>query len=104
VVIEALARQTQEPSTAARPLDDVAKIVPGIGNVTAVALGSGNGSVGKTLKQIDLRAQTGATVIAIERPGSAVVYPTADEALLENDVVVLTGSQEAVSAARELLR
>jgi CPA2 family monovalent cation:H+ antiporter-2 len=104
VVIEALARQTQEPASNAHPLDDVAKIVPGIGNVTAVPLGSGNGSVGKTLKQIDLRAQTGATVIAIERPGSAVVYPTADEALLENDVVVLTGSQEAVSAARELLR
>jgi CPA2 family monovalent cation:H+ antiporter-2 len=59
--------------------------------------------VGKTLKQIDLRALTGATVIAIDRGPHDVVYPDADETILAGDVLVLTGTTEAVAAARGLL-
>ena len=44
-----------------------------------------------------------ATVLAVERSGGEVVVPTADEILRENDVLVLTGTHDAVAAACDLL-
>jgi CPA2 family monovalent cation:H+ antiporter-2 len=102
VIVEALARQTRTPGDSRHP-SGAAHLVPGLENTTAVRIEPGHPSVGRTLKEIDLRGVTGATVIAIDRQAAGVVYPTADETLRENDVVVLTGSKEAVSAARTLL-
>jgi CPA2 family monovalent cation:H+ antiporter-2 len=59
--------------------------------------------VGQSLKQINLRGETGATVIAIHRPQSGVIYPTGDEILQEGDTLVLTGTGDSVSAARRIL-
>jgi CPA2 family monovalent cation:H+ antiporter-2 len=59
--------------------------------------------VGKTLKALNLRALTGATVIAIDRGAGDVVYPNADDTIEAGDVLVLTGTKDAVAAARELL-
>ena len=59
--------------------------------------------MGRTLKALNLRGLTGATVIAIDRGPEDIVYPTADEVLRSGDVLVLTGSQESVNNARDLL-
>ena len=103
VIVEALARQTRTPTDDADPQSDVAHLVPGLGNATAVRLEPGSRCLGRTLKELDLRGLTGATVIAIQRPTVGVIYPAADEALLEDDVVVLTGSKEGVATARTIL-
>ncbi len=103
VIVEALARQTRTPADQADHDATVARLVPGLGNATAVRLDTANRYIGRTLKEIDLRGLTGATVIAIERSGPGVIYPTAEEALRAHDVVVLTGSKDAVAAARAVL-
>jgi CPA2 family monovalent cation:H+ antiporter-2 len=106
VILEALARQTREQpaaETAAAPGRDLRRLVPGLGDVAAVRLSSGAPAVGRTLRDLDLRARTGAMVIAIERAPGDVLAPAADVALRESDVLVLSGAQEAVDAARALI-
>ena len=77
--------------------------LPGLGNATAVRLAASSPSIGRTLKQLDLRGLTGATVIAIDREADGVVYPTGDETLASGDTLILTGTTAAVEAAREIL-
>jgi monovalent cation:H+ antiporter-2, CPA2 family len=110
VILEALARQTQQAATgggngghAAPAPADVRQLVPGLGDPATIVLAAGAPAVGQTLKALNLRGQTGATVIAIDRGPADIVYPTAEETLREGDVLVLTGSHDAVSAARDLL-
>ena len=64
---------------------------------------AGSPAVGRTLKQINLRGLTGATVIAIDRDSADVIYPTGDEELRVGDALILTGTNEAVQAAQALL-
>ena len=64
---------------------------------------AGTPGVGRTLKQINLRGLTGATVIAIDRESDDVIYPTGDEELRVGDALILTGTNEAVQAAQTLL-
>jgi monovalent cation:H+ antiporter-2, CPA2 family len=99
VILEALAAQSASPATVAAP----AALLPGLGNATTVPLGPGSPAVGRTLKRIDLRGLTGATVIAIDRDGADVIYPTGDEELRAGDALIVTGTAEAVQAAQALL-
>jgi CPA2 family monovalent cation:H+ antiporter-2 len=55
------------------------------------------------LRELALRGRTGATVIAIRREPGETIYPSADEVLRKDDLVVLTGTQEAVEQAKQLL-
>jgi CPA2 family monovalent cation:H+ antiporter-2 len=66
-------------------------------------LGPASAAVGQTLASIDLRARTGATVLAIRRGSEALVAPTGREVLRAEDVLALAGTREAVDAARGLL-
>jgi CPA2 family monovalent cation:H+ antiporter-2 len=113
VILEALARQTHAPgagdghgagaAAAAEPREpDVGHLFPGLGAST-VHVRQGAPSAGRTLAELDLRGQTGASVIAIERDGQGILYPGARESLRPGDVLVLAGSDEAVEAARRLL-
>jgi monovalent cation:H+ antiporter-2, CPA2 family len=106
VILESLASQSQTAypggsTPAAR--EELRRLVPGLGETATVRMGANGGSVGRTLKDLDLRAQTGATVIAIERGETDLVYPTADQVLQPNDLLVLTGTEEAVALARDIL-
>ncbi|HET6923609.1 MAG TPA: cation:proton antiporter [Anaeromyxobacteraceae bacterium] len=84
-------------------LDQVRRLLPGLGEPVVVRLDPGSGAVGRTLAQIDLRGATGATVLAIARTEAGVVAPGAGERLHPGDVLALAGSHEAVEAARSLL-
>jgi CPA2 family monovalent cation:H+ antiporter-2 len=64
---------------------------------------AGAATVGKTLAELDLRCRSGATVVAIGRPGQTVTLPTGHEALQQGDVVALSGSPDAVARAKSLL-
>jgi len=44
----------------------------------------------------NLRGLTGASVIAIDRGGTNILFPPADEVLGEGDALVLTGTDEGV--------
>jgi CPA2 family monovalent cation:H+ antiporter-2 len=104
VILEAVARQGHASGgTKDEPSRDVARLVPGIGDATVVKLDRGSVGLGQTLKQMNLRGQTGASVIAIEHEGGETVYPTGDDVLRAGDTLVLTGTLEAVGTARQLL-
>jgi CPA2 family monovalent cation:H+ antiporter-2 len=100
VILEALAAQSATSSPAAQ---SPATMLPGLGNATTIAIEAGSSAEGRTLKQLTLRGLTGATVIAIDRESADVIYPTGDEELRAGDALILTGTAEAVQAARDLI-
>jgi CPA2 family monovalent cation:H+ antiporter-2 len=59
--------------------------------------------VNKTLAEINLRAQTDATIIAIVRDGKTISNPSGKEKLLGNDTIVITGTHQSVDQAFEYL-
>jgi K+/H+ antiporter YhaU regulatory subunit KhtT len=60
-------------------------------------------AVGKTLRDLDLRSRTGATIIAVVRDDTPIPSPAPDVALAAGDTLVLVGSHEQVDRAMDLL-
>lgn len=60
-------------------------------------------TTGHTLAELNLRCQTGATVVAICRGDETVVLPTGHERIEPDDVLALSGSEEALTRAMALL-
>lgn len=58
---------------------------------------------GKTLVEINLRAKTDATIIAIVREGKTISNPSGKEKILQNDTIVITGTHQSVDQAFEYL-
>jgi CPA2 family monovalent cation:H+ antiporter-2 len=100
VVVEVLGRQGESEELT---LEDVQPLLPGLGAMTPVRLGPDSPAVGKTLAALDLRARTGASVIAITRAEGGLISPTGREVLRAEDVLALAGSRESILAAREAL-
>ncbi len=94
-----LMRQPQEEAA----LDQVETVLPGFGGVASITVAASSPAIGRSLAQLDLRAKTGATVLAIARGADAgMATPSPTEPLLAGDVLALAGSDEAISAARAL--
>lgn len=92
-----------ETATLSQALDRVSVAVPGIGEPTAIRIGPRSPAVGKSLAALNLRALTGATILAVGRDAGAVIAPSGAEVLRERDVLAVAGSEQAVAAALELL-
>jgi len=60
---------------------------------------SGHPLVGITIRALNLRAKTGATVIAIKRDDELIVNPQPDTVLKEGDLLVLIGSEAQINRA-----
>lgn len=60
-------------------------------------------AAGKLIRELHLRTETGATVVAIERHGEQVVNPGPDEEVRAGDVLVLLGTREQVERARHYI-
>jgi CPA2 family monovalent cation:H+ antiporter-2 len=58
---------------------------------------------GRTLAEAQLRARTGATLVAVSRGEATAVHPAPEDVLEVGDVVCLVGSAPQISAARGLL-
>jgi CPA2 family monovalent cation:H+ antiporter-2 len=59
--------------------------------------------IARKLRDIPLRGQTGASIVAIERAGQRLINPGPDEVLLPGDRVLLLGTPEQLPAACDLL-
>jgi len=103
-VLEVLVAQSRSHQPAATKLEELRTMMPGMGEPTAFTVATGASCIGRSLKELNLRGLTGATVLAIERSNGDVVVPSADETIREQDVLVLTGTHDAVQAACQLLR
>jgi CPA2 family monovalent cation:H+ antiporter-2 len=104
-IVEALVAQSRTKAAAPPPdsLSQVSELLPGLGEPTPVRLAPESAAVGKTLAELDLRALTGATVLAITRGEQGILVPTAREVLRAGDVLALAGAHDAIDAAREIL-
>lgn len=60
-------------------------------------------AVGRSLVELDLRAATGATVLAVQRGGDVHPNPEADLRLATDDVVLVLGDGRALDAALAFL-
>lgn len=68
-----------------------------------IALPPGVSSIGKAIRALELRQASGASIIAIERGGTRIVNPPADEVLMADDLVTVFGTEDQVRQARQLL-
>lgn len=57
----------------------------------------------RSLREIPLRTQTGASIVAIERSGQRMINPGPEEVLRAGDRVLLLGQAEQLPVARDLL-
>jgi monovalent cation:H+ antiporter-2, CPA2 family len=63
----------------------------------------GEWAVGKTLAEVNLRAETGALVLAVQKSGRHITSPPADLMLAEGDVLYLVGDESDILLARNRL-
>jgi CPA2 family monovalent cation:H+ antiporter-2 len=104
VIVDALSKQSRGRGREEEAsLQQVKQLMPGLGALSAVRLRRSSPAVGQTLAELNLRALTGASVLAITREAGNVIVPTAKEILLAGDVLALTGTEEAIEAAKALL-
>ncbi len=71
--------------------------------VDNIQLSPGDPAASRTLRELDIRKNTGATVIAIARAGAANTNPGPDFMLQPDDIVVLIGGHKELDRAVELL-
>jgi CPA2 family monovalent cation:H+ antiporter-2 len=85
------------------PLGEALGVLPGFGEIVSIELSGTATAVGRSLAELDLRAKTGATVLAIARAGAGLATPSPVEPLRAGDVLAVAGSGEAIASARVLL-
>jgi CPA2 family monovalent cation:H+ antiporter-2 len=68
-----------------------------------IEIAVGSAMVNRKLREIPLRTQTGASIVAIERSGQRLINPGPDEVLLPGDRVLLLGHADQLPGARDLL-
>jgi CPA2 family monovalent cation:H+ antiporter-2 len=61
-------------------------------------------AVNQTIKELELRSKTGASVVGIYREEETIPNPTADTKLLPGDVLVLIGNGEQLKAGMQYLK
>jgi CPA2 family monovalent cation:H+ antiporter-2 len=89
-----------------RAMEQVSDALPGLGEPVPIVVDKASNAVGRSLRDVNLRGLTGATVLAIVRgtgDDSQVLVPSGQEGLRAGDVLAIAGSRDAVAAARELL-
>jgi monovalent cation:H+ antiporter-2, CPA2 family len=71
--------------------------------VRTVSLTSGCRAAGKLIRELALRTETGASIVGIERAGTAIINPGPDEELAINDQVLLLGTTTQLDDAQRFL-
>lgn len=58
--------------------------------------------IGKRIRELQLRTQTGASIVGIERKGENIINPSPDEEIHEGDQLLLVGSRAQLDASLKL--
>jgi CPA2 family monovalent cation:H+ antiporter-2 len=104
MIVEALAVTREHAVPGGGIMAEVRQLLPGIGELTQAVVGPGDAAAGKSLAELNLRGLTGASVVALCRGEERLVLPEGDEKLQVGDILALTGSQRAITAATTVLR
>jgi monovalent cation:H+ antiporter-2, CPA2 family len=108
-VIEVLLESFRRESTGFRTLRAPSQplgTLPSAISRTPVAshqLAPGEWAAGRTLAEVNLRAETGALVIAVQHGGRHITSPPADLVLSEGDVLYMVGDESDIMLARRRL-
>ncbi len=76
------------------------RMLPREAELATVTLKPESGAAGKLLRELELRAKTGANIVGITRGETSLVNPGPDEELAPGDVVLILGSAKHLAAAR----
>ena len=92
--------------TASLPLVELNRLAEAFPTVAseAIPVSSEFISVGKTLKELDLRHQTGATVTAVVRDGNLEINPGPELCVEADDILVLIGKPDQIRAASRFIK
>ena len=71
--------------------------------ISTYRLDEGKWAVGRSLTEINLRASTGASILALQRGASYLTALSPDERLQEGDVLYIVGDDSDILLARQLL-
>ena len=106
-IVEVLARQlgstSVEAGTVNPDLEQLHRLLPGLGAPQPIRIRTGTNAVNKTLAELNLRGLSGATVLAIIREHDGVLIPTGRETLQAGDLLAVAGTTEAIESAEHLL-
>lgn len=97
----------KETLTQAPPSALAVTVVPSVlreAVLETVAITGPSAAAGKRIHELQLRTQTGASIVAIERSGHNIINPGADEELQIGDQIVLLGSRPQLDAAKLALK
>jgi CPA2 family monovalent cation:H+ antiporter-2 len=109
LLVSALRHQMAETETHAiptlppKPIARVDQLLPGMGAPMAVVINAGHAAAGRTLRELNIRARTGAAVLAITRGDERILVPRGGDSILAGDVLALAGTSEGVAEALKLL-
>jgi TrkA domain protein len=85
------------------PVDDELDDALSAARIKWVSLPDRSPVVGRTIGDVGVRTQTGASILAVERGEETIANPTPGTELLAGDVLVVVGSEDAHDAFNELL-
>jgi Kef-type K+ transport system membrane component KefB/Trk K+ transport system NAD-binding subunit len=85
------------------PMDRISEISPWPITLAEVRLKPGFLAAGKKIRDLDLRAATGASIIAVDRAGRSYFDPDPGFLLFPGDRLVLMGERESLDKARSIL-
>ena len=72
-------------------------------SISAVTVEEGSVAGNKSLIEIDLRKNTGVTLLAIRRGNEIIEHPVPETVIMDEDIVYLLGNPEQINFAAELL-
>jgi CPA2 family monovalent cation:H+ antiporter-2 len=72
-------------------------------SLETIVLSSSSACAGRLVRELELRARTGASIVAIERAGKTLVNPGPDDEVRAGDQLLILGSRSQLAAARPLL-
>ncbi|MEN6487891.1 MAG: TrkA C-terminal domain-containing protein, partial [Smithella sp.] len=73
------------------------------GTIETFYVSSGSEIVGKSIKDLDLKARTGATILNIIRENKTITHPSSDFVFQATDQLVIFGSHSALDLALSTL-
>ncbi len=98
LIAEALSKASHSDES----IHEVEQMLPGLGDISSVAVKDSSPVVGKTLADLDIHGQTGALVVAIRRDPEGVIVPGGKVELRSGDVLALIGTEEAIESAKRI--
>jgi len=105
LLVSALRHQMEETGTypVPQPIAHAEELLPGMGAPVGVAITAQHAAAGRTLRELNVRARTGAGILAITRGDERILIPRGGDEIRAGDVLALAGTSEAVAAALRLL-